>query len=565
MLFQTSPGYTLGSHHHHKGLQARFTLLLLLLMAGCLLEPGRPQGAPPDPALNLTPTPTRPTPTPTPRNPFLHVDGGQIRDGEGRTVFLRGVNMHTDYYRFEKDPEAPWRYATQGDVRFLASLGATVIRLGLHWRYFETSMGFDLIDTYLSWAEEAGLYVILDMHVVPPEDDILEGKIWQDPAAQARFIEIWTALASRYANREVVAGYDLFNEPNPPDPEMWWELAEKTRRAIRQVDPYHIIFVQGPLGARPDVYRLLPDNNLVYSYHDYTPFVVTHAGADWINDTPVPTDYVYPGRVLVDVVPVEPSPESPLLTSPTASWQFWRSEVFRVPEDDISWGSPRLFGRGNTGRVWFDDIQWFHNGVPVPVLNGHLNKPSRVRPGQPANWFFEGHKAEGAWSRKVKRSGKGSAYLASHHDDGYGAWAQAQGIWTEPLLQVTPGDTLQVQGWIYAPENRGEVGLGVVYLRGIFKEYDREQLWEKMRPYVEWAQTHGVPLFVGEFGSISSAPQGSRARLIADKIQLMNAAGVHWALWAYRDGSPPSFGLTWDGEFDMALIRILEEGFRARP
>ncbi|MGQ9477327.1 MAG: cellulase family glycosylhydrolase, partial [Candidatus Bipolaricaulia bacterium] len=114
-----------------------------------------------------------------------------------------------NYYSYLWDAAAPWTYATQADIQYLASLGVTAIRLGLHWRYFNTPMGYALIDTYLDWCEQAGIYVILDMHVVPPEDDVLEGKMWDNPAAQQQFLDLWTAIA---AIRAVDSSHILFIE-----------------------------------------------------------------------------------------------------------------------------------------------------------------------------------------------------------------------------------------------------------------------------------------------------------------------------------------------------------------
>ena len=94
--------------------------------------------------------------------------------------------MDTYYYSYVWDAAAPSQYATQADIQFLADLGANVIRLALHWQYFETGLGYELIDSYLAWCEQVGIYVILDMHVVPPEIDILESRIWDDPASQPK-------------------------------------------------------------------------------------------------------------------------------------------------------------------------------------------------------------------------------------------------------------------------------------------------------------------------------------------------------------------------------------------
>lgn len=470
--------------------------------------------------------------------------------------------MHTYYYRYLWDPTAPWTYATEEDIHYLDGLGVTAIRLGLHWRYFDTSLGFDLIDTYLNWCEQAGIYVILDMHVVPPDDDILEGGIWNNPLAQQHFLDLWTAIAARYANRTIVAGYDLYNEPASPDPAQWWDLAERTRAVIRAVDANHILFVEAPLSAEGVGLQVMADPNVVYSYHEYSPFVVSHAGADWIGDSPVPTSYSYPGRLLLDVRWIASANERAEFTGRSSSWIYWDSGVMTVPSG-AEFADITPFAWGNVGEVWFDDIELLHNGSPKTVFNADIEEESLIREDMPANWYFWSDSGfRGSWSTETVRGGARSLKISSD-GDGYGEWHQSNWILTAPLLPVRPGDTLQVRGWLRAPHNSGGgAGLGINYLQGVYENYDRVRLQADIQPYVSWAAANNVPLFIGEFGAMSSAPGDSRYHLIADTISLLNEAGLHWTMWAYRDGESPSFGLYLGGDLDERLADILHRGLK---
>ncbi len=493
---------------------------------------------------------------------FLRVQGKAIVDARGNPVLLRGVNMHTDYYKYHGDPDAPRRYATQADINSLAAMGATVIRLAFHWRYFDTALGFELIDTYLNWCEQAGVYVILDMHVVPPDEDLLEGKIWNDPAGQQRLLDLWRAIAARYAQRHVVAGYDLFNEPLPPNSEQWWALADRIRAAIRSVDQNHILFVENPLNEGR--FRLLADPNVVYSYHDYTPFVVSHAGVDWIGDSPVPTTYFYPGRALVDLQWVGAAQEIQEFTGRSSTWVSWESGPATVPAR-ANFAGPILYVWGNSGAVWFDDLSLLHNGRVWEVLNGGFERESLLRVGMPANWYFWGDEGvHGSWSNAVARSGQRSLQIRSTRAGVYGEWSQANWIMTQPLVPVQQGDTLRVRGWLRAPDNDGGgAGLGLNYWAGVYVDYNRDQLLTDIKPYLEWAEARGVPLFVGEFGAIATAPGDSRYHLVEDKIALMNATGLHWALWVYREDGP-GFGVYEGDRADERLLAILAQGLASR-
>lgn len=496
--------------------------------------------------------------------PFLHVQGREILDADGQAIFLRGVNIDTYYYRYVWDPAAPSSYATRADIEYLDDLGVTAIRLSLHWRYFETALGHDLIDAYLDWCEQAGIHVILDMHVVPPEDDILEGRIWDDPVAQEQFIDLWTDIAARYAGRTIVAGYDLYNEPAPPDAAQWWELAGRTATAIRTVDANHILFVENPLtgdGAFP----LLPlaDPNVVYSFHDYFPFVVSHAGAAWVGDSPVPDDYVYPGPALVGMEWADWSEDAAVFAGRTDEWLYWDSGLLTVPAG-VAFATLKPATHGNAGAVWFDDLELEYNGVPRTIYNPGMETASGDDSGQPANWnYWSDSGFSGEWSGEYAHNGDHSLKIGSD-GDGFGVWTQSESIFTDPLIPVQAGDTLRVRGWIYAPQNNGGgVSLGLDYLNGVYANYDRDRLLADMQPYIDWATANNVPLQVGEFGVMSSAPGDSRWNWIADKIDAMNEAGLHWALWTYREPSAPGFGLYHGDDPDGRLVEILRQGLEA--
>lgn len=514
--------------------------------------------APADTAAATTPFSPTPDSAAAPNTGFLRVQGTDVVDGTGQPIRLRGINMDTYYYSYVWDAAAPSQYATQADIQFLADLGANVIRLALHWQYFETGLGYELIDSYLAWCEQVGIYVILDMHVVPPEIDILESRIWDDPAAQQQFIDLWVEIAARYADHPHIAGYDLYNEPAPDEAGQWWALAEQSAAAIRTVDNNHILFVENPLSA-DWAFRLIPDANVVYSYHDYTPFLVSHAGADWVGDSPMPVTFHYPGPVIEATEWADWSQDATQFTDATADWLYWDSGPLTVPEGvEFATLKPNVWG--NVGQVWFDDMELSHNGVPQAVFNPDMEKASVDDASQPANWHFWSDTGyTGTWSNEAAHSGAYSLKI-NGTGDGFGIWTQSEWVMIQPLFPVQAGDTLQVRGWFLAPENNGGgISLGVDYLNGVYSDYDRTRLQADIQPYLDWAAAHQVPLLVGEFGAMATAPGNSRNNLIADKISLMNEAGLHWTLWTYR-ALTPNFGLYTGEQVDEGLAGILRLG-----
>ncbi len=205
-------------------------------------------------------------------SPLHAVRGGAhpgVFDAGGREVLLRGVNVNGlgDYYKAsDLDPVVP---LTRRDFTDIAALGMNSVRLLIHWSALEPQRGrFD--DAYLArvreavgWAEDAGLYVVLDMHqdawgksiATPAGETCLPGfsaalgwdgapewatltdglptcklaqrelapataQAWQSfwldrEGIQTELVRTWAHVAKAFAEEPAVAGYDLLNEPNP--------------------------------------------------------------------------------------------------------------------------------------------------------------------------------------------------------------------------------------------------------------------------------------------------------------------------------------------------------------
>lgn len=489
---------------------------------------------------------------------LLGVSGRCILNEEGEAVILRGVNMDLNYGRVHEDPEAPFQYASEEDIDYLAELGCNSIRMCLNWRLFENGRGFDLVDTYLSWCESRGIYLILDMHRVPP-DNITGGRgIWNSTEAQDSLCSIWVSIAARYAGNPGIAGYDLVNEPSTDDPGIWWDLAERIADSIRVVDPNHILFIETP-GGRCSGLRLIDDPNTVYSIHCYDPFTVSHAGASWPGDSHVPSNSTYPGDIITGVDWVGWSSEAARLTERTSGWISWDSGEITVPEG-VELVSLKAFASGNTGPVQFDDFSVAINSRDFTLLNGDIEELSRRRTGIPANWVFY---PDGDFAGSFSEDGYLSdGCLETRGSRGSGSWIQTRAYYTEPLFEVEPGDIVQVQGMIRAPQNRGEITLGLDYLTERRAYWDSDSLRKRISGAVRWAGNNYVPLYIGEFGSLPGAGIDSRNNLISDWIRVMNEEELHWSYWTFRTFGGPSFGLFYNhSQVDDALAEILSRGF----
>ncbi len=201
------------------------------------------------------------------------------------------------------------RHTTIKDIEFLAAAGFNSIRLPMHYALYTLPVekepvkgehtwlekGFQLTDSLLQWCKENQLYLILDLHAAPggqgndlaiSDRDPSKPSLWESAANQAKTIALWKKLAARYAKESWIAGYDILNETNWgfEDSTDTRGTKEKTNiplrkllmeitQAIREVDPHHIIFLEGN-GFANNYKGILPpwDDKLVLSFHKYGNF-----------------------------------------------------------------------------------------------------------------------------------------------------------------------------------------------------------------------------------------------------------------------------------------------------
>lgn len=193
-------------------------------------------------------------------------------------------------------------FLSEKDLSFIASTGANCVRLALNYRHFEDDSepfvykekGFEILEAAITLCERHHLYVILDMHAIQgwqnthwhSDNDGGISLFWSDACYQKRYISFMQELARRFCGRSAVAGYELFNEPSSScrsgdypfnmyenftsDYETFNRVVRNTVHAIREVDPDHIIFIEGDCYGHNFSGLEAPfAENLVYSSHDY--------------------------------------------------------------------------------------------------------------------------------------------------------------------------------------------------------------------------------------------------------------------------------------------------------
>lgn len=177
-------------------------------------------------------------------------------------------------------------YISEKDIEYIASLGMDHIRLGFDQIVVEESNGvyreeiMGIIEKFIGWCQKYNLNVVLNLHkAVGNYCDIKEEvELLDDDGLQERFINLWLHFEKRLSAYPKVA-FEILNEVRDVDPEKWNKLAEKTLKVIRNENKNRIIIIGSTCWNNVNKLEYLKtydDDNVVYTFHDYSPLEFTH-------------------------------------------------------------------------------------------------------------------------------------------------------------------------------------------------------------------------------------------------------------------------------------------------
>lgn len=249
---------------------------------------------------------------------FLRVQGTKIVDETGQPVVLKGTangghlnmeNFITGYpghetehkeviqlkigkekcdFFFDKFYEYFW---TEKDAQFFKEhLHFNTLRIPFNYRHFlddngdlfaVNPAGFARLDRIVDSCAKHGIYTILDLHATPGGQNqdwhsdlgIHKSLFWDFKVFQDAIVHLWAQIAAHYKDNEWVAGYNPLNEPAVAEHQKLVTFYNRVEHAIRQVDPNHMLFLDGNTYAMD--FRQFPDSvwpNTVYLIHDYSQY-----------------------------------------------------------------------------------------------------------------------------------------------------------------------------------------------------------------------------------------------------------------------------------------------------
>ncbi len=455
---------------------------------------------------------------------FVRASADQVVDGVGNPVVLRGFNVAF------KD------FATtlgEADIKRIADSGANVIRLVLDYRQLESApfaydaAGFALLDAILAWCEKYRLYAILDMHLAPgiqnPHDFVVHREksysFWSETRYQDRFFALWATIAKRYAQRKVVAGYDLLNEGTAPDIVQYLRVLNTAAHRIRAYDGKHMLIVEEALlPNRGKRLVTIDDENVAYSIHFFYPPQFTFYTTT--RERPITR---YPGPMVTTGRTIEIIETEPL----TGSREWRRVTISATPPEDAEIVRVILSSDEPRGAVWFDDVSLSVNGraidLPAPLVAN--NSFEIDYPG--INWENRG--ACGRVDDTSARSGRHAALFSQCLNRGSmlsSPIAVVKGVYTLSAWVKTDGaggDNRLVLSWHKAKT------LAVV---------NKPRLREKIDYALRFRTWHRVPVYVGEFTAHANPIAGSADKYLKDILDIVEAEGLHWTYWTYYSEYP---------------------------
>lgn len=142
----------------------------------------------------------------------------------------------------------------------------------------------------------AGLNAVVDLHLLPagPNRQIGTNEVMGNPRLFERYLDLVRAFG-RLLSREDPSkvAFELMNEPiadcDNAEAPRWPGMLKRLFAAARSSATRLTLVLSGGCWSGAEALtaidpRTIPDNNIIWTFHSYNPFLLTHQGATWAGD-----------------------------------------------------------------------------------------------------------------------------------------------------------------------------------------------------------------------------------------------------------------------------------------
>ena len=196
-------------------------------------------------------------------------------------------------------------FITEKDIERIGSMGVDHVRLPIDCNVIMTEdgkfieNGFAYIDSCIDWCRKSSLGIILDLHKTYGFvfDDENCCSFFTDTKLQDLFVSLWCRMSERYGNSNDIA-FELLNEiTDPKTAQTWNRIAARTISGIRKITADTKLIIGGIFNSSIYGMTLLDkpaDENIVFTFHCYSPMIFTHQRAYWVSRMPSDFACCYP-------------------------------------------------------------------------------------------------------------------------------------------------------------------------------------------------------------------------------------------------------------------------------
>ncbi|MEI5678689.1 MULTISPECIES: glycoside hydrolase family 5 protein [unclassified Mesorhizobium] len=212
-------------------------------------------------------------------------------------------------------PFPEWRKSvTEADLKSLKDNGFDFVRMPVDPSPFLSAKTVGLRDKLFASVLEsvrlvnaAGLKVIVDMHLVPAGGNRSLGmaEVMNDPKLFDTYVDLIRAMAKSLSKEDpTLVAFEAMNEPvidcGDEKTSLWPEKLQRLFAAARASATRLTLVLTGACYSNAESLarldpKMIPDDNVIWTFHSYDPFLLTHQGATWAGDfIPYVTGLPYP-------------------------------------------------------------------------------------------------------------------------------------------------------------------------------------------------------------------------------------------------------------------------------